>query len=122
MLFRSKGQDIKVKSINFSVDSDFKESSKDPLRINFFDGKYWTFNKFSNSLLDKNWGCYDERAGSEGPLIGNSLYCEMIPIGNSGLIKMGARVTGNDNKELEMVLFPETGTGEIGRASCRERV
>jgi len=58
--FMLKGRHIVVKSINFSIKSDFKEGAHVPLRIQFFEKKNWAFNNFSNNLLDKNWGCYNK--------------------------------------------------------------
>ena len=109
--FVISGKNIVINSINFSIESDFEESAKKPLEVEFFEKEKWEFNKFSNSLLEKNWGCYNDDIGTENSLIGNSFYCEMISIEDSGFLKIGAKVKGNDTAELNMAVFPETGTG-----------
>ena len=111
MGFILDGENIVLDSLNFKVESNFKESSRSPLSIEFFEKKDWRFNEFSDLLLLKDWGCYDSIRGTQGPLIGNSFYCEMISIPNSGTLNIGASVSGIDTTELNMVVYPETGTG-----------
>ncbi len=110
------GEDVELSGLNFKVESDFDESSRVPLGIDFFEMETWKYEEFSDTLLRKDWGCYDQDVGTEGALIADSLYCEMISIPNSGMLRIGAMVGGVDDKMLNMTVYPETGTG--GSWSC----
>ncbi|MFH0808574.1 MAG: PKD domain-containing protein [archaeon] len=105
------GGEILVKNLTFNMESNFGESSIVPLTIDFFGKTEWEFDKFSNSFMEKDWGCYNSNFGTEGALIGESLYCEMISIPNSGSLKVGAITGGSDSKNLTMIVYPESGTG-----------
>ncbi|MFH1521607.1 MAG: PKD domain-containing protein, partial [archaeon] len=108
--FVVNGKNIVVDSLDFEIESDFTESAKQPLSINFFEEDNWKFSEFSDSFLPKNWGCYS-LVGIQGPLIGNSFYCEMISIPDSGKLYVGADVSGVDVVDLNMTVYPESGTG-----------
>ncbi len=105
------GKDITIDNISFSIKSDFTEGSRVPLKINFFGKNNWEFTKFSNSLLPKNWGCYNDSFGKKDSLIGHSLYCEMISVRDSASLRIGAKVSGTGTSKLDMQVFPESGTG-----------
>jgi PKD repeat protein len=105
------GSNVNLTSLNFKVSSDFDESSRVPLVIDFFERETWKYEEFSDSLLGKNWGCYDQTVGGVGALIGDALYCEMISVQDSGSLKIGARVSGDGGEILNMSVFPESGTG-----------
>jgi len=105
------GEDVVVEDLDFKFESDFGVSSRVPLDINFFEEEDWKFGEFSNEFLEKDYGCYDVTAGSVGPLIGNVRYCEMIRFPDSGAMKVGAIVSGSDALDLDMTVYPDTGTG-----------
>jgi len=106
------GEDVVIDSLSFDIDSDFGVSSRRPLSIDFFEGEKWKFGEFSSDLSNKDWGCYDEIKGAAGSAsIGSVLYCEMITISDTGSMKVGAVVGGSDTIALNMMIFPETGTG-----------
>ena len=109
--FILNGENVVLNSLDFKIESDFGESARSPLNIEFFEKEDWKFDKFSSSFLLKNWGCYNPLEGREGPLIGNSFYCEMILIPDSKILKVGANINGIDDKELDMIVYPESGTG-----------
>jgi len=109
--FVLNGDNVEVNSLNFKVESDFNESSRVPLVIDFFEKEVWKYDEFSDVFLEKDWGCYDQAFGGTGALIGDSLYCEMISIPDSGVLKVGAVVGGGDGEMLNMTVFPDTGTG-----------
>jgi len=109
--FVLKGNNVVLDSVSFDVESDFGKSSLKPLIINFFEGMEWSFNVFSDELLPKDWGCYNPVNKKKGSLIGNSFYCEMINIQDSGTLRVGADVVGSGTAELEMVVYLESGSG-----------
>ncbi len=109
--FVLEGESVVVKNISFGIESDFGISSQGPLNINFFENEEWKFGEFSDEFLLKDWGCYDLTEGSVGPLIGDVLYCEMINVPDSGAMKVGALINGDDDINLEMTVYPESGTG-----------
>jgi len=115
--FVVEGEDVVIDSLSFNIESDFETSSRRPLSIDFFEGEKWEYEEFSNELLNKDWGCYDEVLGSEGPSIGNILYCEMITLPDTGVIKVGAEIRGSDTKNLSMRVYTESGTG--GESLCK---
>lgn len=109
--FYIEGGDVEVSQVSFSIDSNFEEGAIVPLNIDFFEMDEWKFNWFSESYLGKNWGCYEGTTETLGALIGNSFYCEMISIPDSGSLRVGAKIGGSDNKKLIMAVYPESGTG-----------
>jgi len=109
--FILNGENVVLDSLDFKIKSNFEESQKQPLIIKFFEREIWKFNSFSNSFTSKNWGCYNSLIVNEGPLIGPSLYCEIISIPDSEILKVGAIVQLSDNKELNMDVYQETGIG-----------
>ena len=109
--FVLNGENVNLTSMNFKVESDFEESSKVPLVIDFFERENWKYDEFSNEFLNENWGCFNSAIEEVGPVVGQLLYCEMISIPDSGILKVGAKVSGVDDKRLNMEVFPESGTG-----------
>ncbi len=104
------GNNVVLNSISFNISSDFGEEIRQPLIIKFFEDWTWGFDKFSDELLSKSWGCFDATNKNPGPLIGNSFYCEMISIGNSDILRVGADVIGNGSV-LNMTVYPDSGFG-----------
>ncbi|MCK4649899.1 PKD domain-containing protein [Candidatus Pacearchaeota archaeon] len=109
--FVLEGGDIVLDSLNLSIESDFGKSWGVPLAIEFFEKEKWKFSQFSDSFAGKEWGCYNPLIGTEGALIGDSFYCEMIFIADSGSLQVGAKIGGHDSGEVNMVVYPESGTG-----------
>ncbi len=104
------GDNIVLDSMSFKIASDFGKEIKQPLVIKFFENWNWGFSKFSDEFLSKSWGCFDAVNKQPGPLIGSSFYCEMVSIGNSDVLKVGADVIG-DGPNLNMVVYPDSGFG-----------
>jgi len=111
------GGNIVISNLSFNLESNFRESSSVPLAINFFEKEEWEFNDFSDSFMDKNWGCYDSSIGAEDARIGNSFYCEMISIPDSKFLQVGAKVGGSGSEELNMRVYPENGLGTPWKCS-----
>ncbi len=111
------GTNIILTNLNFSIESNFETDSRNPLSIDFFEDSTWKFNEFSSVFSSKFWGCYNTDTPSQGPLIGTSEYCEMITISETGTINVGAYVDSNDDKILNMKIYPENGGGHLGRCS-----
>ncbi len=109
--FVVNGENIVVDSLDFKMESNFMESARRPLIIKFFEKEEWKFNEFSDSFLPKDWGCYSQIDGAQGALIGNSFYCEMISISDSGKLYVGANIGGTDTVKLDMIVYPESGMG-----------
>ncbi|NPE26528.1 PKD domain-containing protein [Methanococcoides sp. SA1] len=109
--FVLEGGDIVLDSLSFNLASNFEEEITMPLSMEFFEKERWGFNHFSDTYLEKNWGCYDSSAGSEDALVGDSFYCEMISIQDSGSLTVGAQIGGLDTGVLTMSVYPESGTG-----------
>lgn len=109
--FVLSGGDIVLDSLDFKIESDFGESSRRPLEIEFFEEEDWKFSEFSDSFLGRNYGCYDLAEGVVGQLVGPSPYCEMVSISDTGVLKVGADVSGSDVKGLNMTVYPESGAG-----------
>ncbi len=109
------GTNIFLTGLNFSSESDFETSNRNPLSIDFFEDSIWKFNKFSNILSSKLWGCYNNTIPSQGPLIGTSSYCEMISITETGALNIGAYVDSGDDKILNMEIYPEHGGSYLGQ-------
>jgi len=114
--FVLEGGNIVLDDISFSIDSDFEVSGIRPLTIELFEREEWTFDTFSDELFPKDWGCFDPTNKGNGPIIGPSLYCEMINIRDSGFLIVGADVYGDESIMLNMHVYPEGGTG--GGWSC----
>lgn len=104
------GSDVLLDSVEFKIASDFGKEVTQPLTIEFFEREFWGYSEFSDDFLLKNWGCFDSVNKKEGPLVGNSFYCEMIDIKDSDVLRVGADVTGGTG-ELDMVVYPESGFG-----------
>ncbi|MCD4771107.1 PKD domain-containing protein [archaeon] len=114
--FFLEGEDITLESISFNIESDFERGAFKPLIIEFFEEEEWSFNIFSDEFFAKNWGCYDPTNGEIGHILGPSLYCEMINIRDSGTIRVGADVYGDESIMIDMHVYPESGSG--GSWSC----
>lgn len=114
--FFLKGKNVVLDSMSFKVASDFGREIRQPLVIKFFEDWTWGFDKFSDEFLSKNWGCFDAANKKPGPLIGNSFYCEMVSIGNSDVLRVGADVTGIGDK-LNMTVYPDSGFGASWKCS-----
>ncbi len=114
--FILKGKDIVLDSFSFNISSDFEAGAEVPFVIEFFEDKVWTFSNFSSEFLPKNWGCFDPSDKSVGPLIGNSFYCEMVEIGSSSSLRVGADVSG-EGGNLNMAVYPESGFGSSWECS-----
>lgn len=105
------GDSVVLSSIDFSIESDFEEQVRQPLIIDFFEGGEWGFTEFSDEFIDKDWGCYSSSSKILGPLIGSGVdYCEMISVGNSDVLNVGADVNGSGGV-LKMTVYPESGFG-----------
>lgn len=107
------GGDVVLKNIDFKVSSDFGKGSELPLTVELFEDEQWKFDKFSDDFLNKSWGCFDSSSKVVGPLIGDSFYCEMINIGDSGKLKVGADVIGGQG-DLDMAVYPADGFASWG--------
>ncbi len=115
--FVLSGNNVFVTNLNFTIKSNFLESAKSPLSIDFFEGSLWNFNEFSEQFSDDLTGCYDPSEASPGPLIKASSYCEMISITSTGALNVGAYTDNGDDEDLKMVVYPGVGGFEIG--SCQ---
>ena len=110
--FVLEGEDVVLSDLSFDIESDFGRSFFKPLSINFFEREEWSFDVFSDEFMPRDWGCYDLFSREEGSArIGESFYCEMINIQDSGSLMVGADVLGVGSVELEMVVYPEGGSG-----------
>jgi len=109
--FVLNGEEVVLESLDFKIDSDFEESYRPPLRIGFFGEEEWVFSNFSDSLLQKNWGCYNSLLGSPGALVGKNPYCELINVQDSGALNVGAQVSGSDTVNLTMSVYSDGGIG-----------
>lgn len=110
--FFLKGKQIEITGINFSLLSDFAETSKLPLKIKFFDGEDWELDSFSKNYSSKNFACFSEKVKSIGPLIGTPNYCERVNLSTTNSYYVGAILSDNkaDNKELEMSVYDSYGS------------
>ena len=110
------GNDVHISSIGFDVVSNFPEDVVVPLKIDFFQGSEWAFTETSDEFSLKRYGCYDSGSVGAGPLIAGSVYCETVPMFETGAMFLGAQVALNgDDKDLRMRLYTE-GLSELG--SC----
>ena len=108
--FVLEGGNVVLDSMSFNIASDFGEEVMRPLVIEFFEDWVWGFGEFSDEFLVKNWGCFNSVNKELGPLIGSSFYCEIISLGDSSVLKVGADVIGGGD-ELNMVVYPGSGFG-----------
>jgi hypothetical protein len=99
------GENVVLDKLNFTIESDFLESSRIPLNIDFFENRNWKFDRFSNSFLDKNWGCYNPALGSVGVEVGKSFYCEKISVKESGVLNVGAAVNLSGSGKLNITVY-----------------
>lgn len=102
-----EGDNINVNGVRLKVNSNFGESEELPLSIKFFERGTWDYSKVSASFSNKNYGCYSSASSSVGPLIRSS-YCEKIDIPNTNMVRIGADVSGSDDKLLEMSIYDES--------------
>lgn len=109
--FYLQGEDVDISSISFDIESDFEEEVFVPLTINYFDGGNYFFKEFSNSLSEKDYGCYDESKGEVGPLIRSSSYCEEISLPESDKYFVGVDVELLDDKDLKMTIYTDDDLG-----------
>lgn len=114
--FVLNGEDVRVTGISFNISSSFLESSNMPIAIDFFEGEKWEFREFSGEYSGENWGCYSPTMAEIGPPIRKSSYCEMISIGDTNALYIGADVDDGDVVDLKMSVYPELGGGVLG--SC----
>ena len=108
------GDSVVLTGLSFSIESDFDESYRMPLIIKFFEEELWKFNEFSTTFLPKDWGCYDKVSRTTGDRrIGDSLYCELINIPNSGGLRVGADVSisNDETSDLTMSVYSENSVG-----------
>lgn len=109
------GEDVEVTGLEFNIESDFEESYRTPLMIEFFEEEIWGFSNFSNSFLSKEWGCYDKSEEERGPRVGVPLYCETIFIPDTNRLRVGADVatsySDGDADDLKMTVYSESGIG-----------
>ena len=110
--FVLNGENVILTGLSFNIVSNFGQSLKRPLSLNFFEGEKWGFNEFSDNFSSRDWGCYNPSLGETGPLIGTSSYCEMIGITETGAVYVGAEVLLGDTKNLTMTLYPENAGGQ----------
>ncbi|MCK4997604.1 PKD domain-containing protein, partial [Candidatus Pacearchaeota archaeon] len=111
--FVFSGGMINIEGINFAIESDFAERINQPLSVDFFGEDKWAFEKFSNTFLEKDWGCYNttERVGARGFQIGKNPYCELIYIPETDKIRIGAKIGSPispeepEDKNLTMYLY-----------------
>lgn len=103
------GQNVVIENLSFVVDSNFEKSYRSPLNIGFFGEDIWSFKNFSDTLLGKEWGCYNFSFGSVGPQIGADPYCEMIRVEDTNALNVGAFVNGSDSSPLVMKVYPKDG-------------
>lgn len=115
--FVLEGSNVELTGMSFDVQSNFDVSALTPLTINYFNGKPWEFNKFSDVFSPKSWGCYDVDVPIQGPLVGTSSYCEMISFSETGSVIVGAYVDSGDNKILDMNIYPGDGGTSLGSCS-----
>ena len=113
-----EGENVAVTGLNFDIESNFNSTIYQPLSINFFENMEWDFNEFSDNFSQRYWGCFDPGVKSVGPLIGTSSYCEMITITETNAVYVGADVSGEDDKNLTMVFYPEMGSQGKGLGDC----
>ena len=111
------GASIVLIGLDFSIESNFETNNRNPLSIDFFEDSIWKFNTFSDVFSSKLWGCYDADIPLQGPLIGTSSYCEMIPISETEALNVGAYVDSGDDKILNMKIYPEDGGGYLGKCN-----
>lgn len=95
-----------IEDISFNLSSDFDKSSEMPLQIKFFDSSEWQWDLIGDEYGDKDYGCYS--SSSDTTSVSESYFCEQIEINNRKKIRVGADISGSDNKELKMIVL---GTG-----------
>jgi len=113
VLFGNEITDIEI--LKFNVSSNFDKSSSQPLKMEFFDSAEWNFDKtsddYSRAIIT---GCY--QSGALTSNVENTMFCEKMEIPETSSLKIGAQITGTDNKNLTMAVYDEFET-EI--ASCK---
>ena len=115
MGFVLEGENINVSGLSFDIESDFDSGTHRPLSIDFFEGERWEFKDFSNIFSQRYWGCYDNSVAELSSFfVGTSRYCEMITLPDTNMVYVGANVSGIDDKNLTMLIYPENGGGYLG--------
>jgi hypothetical protein len=112
--FVLEGSDVEVTKLNFSMLSDFQESTSRPITMKFFEDIEWKFNEFSDSFGARSFGCYDNASRALGPLIRTSAYCEVISLSETGSVFAGALVDSADTADLMIALYSTEGGSSLG--------
>jgi PKD repeat protein len=105
------GGNIVLDSMSFDIESDFEMGAFKPLTIEFFEEEEWGFDTFSEEFFGENWGCFDPTNKIIGPILGPSQYCEMINIKDSGILRVGADIDGDESIMIDMYVYPGSGSG-----------
>lgn len=102
--------------INFSLSSDFPEANIIPFSVDFCGENVFTFDEFSETFREPDYGCYDEDSGNfdeEIKIIGAATYCERIYIPKTSGVKVGAVLIVDPSKGTSALL-----DGEINMSVC----
>lgn len=109
--FVIKGEDVYITDIGFNVFTNFDDSEIMPLNILFFEKDDWDYNIPSSvRFQDEKYGNYNiskEQFFSDSNIVKDILYCSSIQINNTGLLRVGALIEGEDDKLIRMNLFKE---------------
>ena len=110
--FVVNGNIKEIQDFEFSVLSDFDESSQIPLEFQFFDDKNfkWRFDKASEIFGDMNWSCYNASAVQETGDITQNIYCEKFYLKDIPAMKVGGDIITEDGTgDVEMKIYDAFG-------------
>lgn len=114
--FAFTGTDVVIYDLSFDIESDFLESVRMPLEIDFCEDDLWEFDRFSkDAFTTEDWGCYNPVNAKQGKSIGRLKYCEPVYLYETNRIRMGAdfaRINSSiaDSTNFTMGLYFTSGS------------
>ena len=103
-------------SLSFNIDSDFVESDKIPLKLEFFEGVFWEYTEASSDYSrDENWGCWGN-SETEQDDVPSMRFCSVMNISETNSLMAGAEIIINGGSGTLDIVIYDNSEGEIG--SC----
>ncbi|MDD2444694.1 MAG: hypothetical protein PHH53_00950, partial [Candidatus Nanoarchaeia archaeon] len=100
--FVIEGEDVYITDINFDIFTNFDDSEIMPLNTLFFEKEDWNYTIPSPvRFQEEKYGDFNisnEFSFIDSNIVKEILYCSPIQINNTGLLRVGALIEGEDNK------------------------
>lgn len=116
--FVIEGEDVYITDIYFDIFTNFDDSEIMPLNTLFFEKEDWNYTIPSPvRFQEEKYGDFNisnEFSFIDSNIVKEILYCSPIQINNTGLLRVGALIEGEDNKLIRMNLYKKDNFGSGG--------